>query len=255
MQVFLVIEAQRFPAGLFSYTNKPGAGVISTAAEARPRKKRSCTVERSFMKRKFLEDLGLEKDVIDQIMAENGKDIEAEKKKTEKAEGERDSLQSQLTTAQDTLKGFEGIDPADIQRQITDWKKKAEDAERDYKEKLEKRDFDDALKAELETVKFSSEAAKKAVMAEITEAGLKLKDGKIMGLSDLLSQIKERDASAFVDEEEEEQEQNKARFTTPLGHKGSGKKYGSWEEIMDIKDPSERQRAISENMNLFEGKE
>lgn len=192
---------------------------------------------------------------LNKAVSENYKTIAEFDKKIGKIEGERDDLQSQLATAQDTLKGFEGIDPAAIQQQLADYKKKAEDAERDYTEKLEKRDFDDALKAELETVKFSSEAAKKAVMAEITEAGLKLKDGKIMGLSDLLSQIKERDASAFVDEEEEEQEQNKARFTTPLGHKGSGKKYGSWQEIMDIKDPSERQRAISENMNLFEGKE
>ena len=31
------------------------------------------------MKRKFLEDLGLEKEAIDKIMAENGADIEAEK--------------------------------------------------------------------------------------------------------------------------------------------------------------------------------
>ena len=31
------------------------------------------------MKRKFLEDLGLEKETIDKIMTENGADIEAEK--------------------------------------------------------------------------------------------------------------------------------------------------------------------------------
>ncbi len=192
---------------------------------------------------------------LNKAVSENYKTIAEFDKKISKIEGERGDLRSQLTTAQETLKGFEGIDPAAIQQQLKEYKEKVDAAERDYNEKLEKRDFDDALKAELETVKFSSEAAKKAVMAEITEAGLKLKDGKIMGLSDLLSQIKERDASAFVDEEGEEQEKNKARFTTPLGHKGSGKKYGSWQEIMDIKDPSERQRAISENMNLFEGKE
>jgi hypothetical protein len=33
------------------------------------------------MKREFLEELGVEKEVIDKIMAENGKDINAEKSK------------------------------------------------------------------------------------------------------------------------------------------------------------------------------
>lgn len=201
------------------------------------------------MKRKFLEDLGLEKDVIDQIMDENGKDIEAEKKK---AESERNDLRSQLTAAQDTLKGFEGIDPAAIQQQIEDYKKKAEDAERDYKEKLEKRDFDDALRAELETVRFSSEAAKKAVTAEIVEAGLKQKDGKILGLSDLIEQIKKSDASAFVDEHQQQLEAGKARFTQPQ-KPGSGAKFGTMTraEIEAIENRADRQRAIAENISLF----
>ena len=42
------------------------------------------------MKREFLESLGLEKDAIDQIMAENGKDITREKNKA-------DAVQMQLT--------------------------------------------------------------------------------------------------------------------------------------------------------------
>jgi hypothetical protein len=41
------------------------------------------------MKRKFLEDLGLEKDVIEKIMNENGADIE-------KAKGEVETLRNQL---------------------------------------------------------------------------------------------------------------------------------------------------------------
>ena len=56
----------------------------------------------------------------------------------------------------------------------------------------------DALKEEMEAFKFTSEAAKKAIMAEVKEAGLKLKDGKILGLSDPIGQIKEKDASAFA---------------------------------------------------------
>ena len=41
------------------------------------------------MKTEFLKELGLEQEQIDKIMAENGKDIAAEKAKATKAEGER----------------------------------------------------------------------------------------------------------------------------------------------------------------------
>ena len=45
------------------------------------------------MKREFLQGLmEMPKEVIDAIMAENGKDIAAEKAKTTKAEGERDNF-------------------------------------------------------------------------------------------------------------------------------------------------------------------
>ena len=54
-------------------------------------------------------------------------------------------------------------------------------------------------------------------MADIKEAGLKLKDGKILGLNDLINQMKEKDASAFVDEAQEQAQQNKAVFTNPRG--------------------------------------
>ena len=42
------------------------------------------------MKTEFLKGLNLSQDVIDQIMAENGKDIAAEQRKTTKAEQARD---------------------------------------------------------------------------------------------------------------------------------------------------------------------
>lgn len=172
-------------------------------------------------------------------------------KKLSKAEGERDKWKEQAETAESTLKKFDGVDLETMQKELADWKKKADDAEKDYNNKIYERDFSDALKTELESVKFSSDAAKRAVMAEIKESGLKLKDGKILGLSDLIGQIKERDASAFVDEQQEKARQQAARFTTP----GTGRKAGdallTKDEIMKIKDSSERQAAIAQNLGLF----
>ena len=173
-------------------------------------------------------------------------------KKIGKAETERDNWKSKAETAEETLKKFDGVDLETMQTELNNWKQKAETAAKDYEQKIYERDFSDALKTELESVKFSSDAAKRAVMAEVKESGLKLKDGKILGLSDLIGQIKERDASAFVDEEQEKAKQQAARFTVP----GTGKSTGgsgttTKKDIMSIKDPTERQAAIAENLGLF----
>ncbi len=155
-------------------------------------------------------------------VAENYKTVAEHTRKLEKAEADRDNYKSQLETAQETLKGFEGVDLNTINQQLADYKKKAEDAEKEYSAKIAERDFEDALKAEMENYKFSSGAAKKSVMAQIREKGLKVSNGKILGLSDLIDQIKEEDASAFVDESDPNQNPNPARFTQHMS--GSGQK-------------------------------
>ena len=173
-------------------------------------------------------------------------------KKIGKAETERDNWKSKAETAEETLKKFDGVDLETMQTELNTWKQKAETAEKDYEQKIYERDFSDALKTELESVKFSSDAAKRAVMSEIKESGLKLKDGKILGLSDLIGQIKERDASAFVDEKQEQARQQAARFTVPgTGRSTGGSGTTTKKDIMSIKDPTERQAAIAENLSLF----
>lgn len=166
-------------------------------------------------------------------------------------ESERDKWKTQAETAEETLKGFEGIDPEQIQTELATWKKKAEDAEKNAQKQLYDRDFSDALKAEMDVYKFTSEAAKRDVMSQIKAAELKLKDGKILGLSDLIEQIKKNDATAFVDDQQERLEQNRARFTNPMNNNPHRTGNMTKKEIMDIKDPSERQNAIAQNLNLF----
>ena len=154
---------------------------------------------------------------VKKALSEHYKNIAEHNKAVSKLETDRDTWKEKAETAEETLKGFEGIDPSQVQTELATWKKKAEDAEENAKKQLYERDFADALKSELENMKFTSEAAKKAVMADIKEAGLKLKDGKILGLNDLINQMKEKDASAFVDEAQEQAQQNKAVFTNPRG--------------------------------------
>ena len=188
-----------------------------------------------------------EKDV-----AANYKTVNEFDKKIGRVETERDNYKQQLETATETLKSFEGVDIDGMKKQLQEWQSKAEGAEKDYREKLEARDFEDALKAEMESWKFSSEAAKKSVMAEVRAAGLKLKDGKILGLKDLIETIKAADASAFAADGEPS-----AKFTKRLnggaGEPAAGGK--TKEEIMAIKDRSERRAEIAKNIHLFGGKE
>lgn len=123
--------------------------------------------------------------------------------------------------------------------------RKIKEAEENAQKQLDERDFNDALRGELDALKFSSAAARKSVEAEIRNAGLKLKNGKILGLSDLIEQMKKDDAEAFVDVQNPP-----ARFTEPNNNQQpmGGKK--SVADIMTIKDRSERRAAIAQNLKF-----
>lgn len=203
----------------------------------------------------ILTELGIEvpadkKENLTKKVAENYITKAEHEKKLGKVETDRDTWKEKAETAETTLKGFEGVDLDTMQKELSDWKKKAEDAEKDAQAKLYERDFADALKTEFEGIKFSSEAAKRAIMTEVKDAGLKLKDGKILGLNDLITQMKEKDASAFVDDEQIKAQQNAARFTQPIGKQNQGGNMTK-EQIEAIKDTSERQAAIANNLHLF----
>lgn len=201
------------------------------------------------MKSEALKEQGLTDEQIKFVMAENGKDIEKAKGDLSALTAERDKYKSQAETAEASLKKFEEIDVDSVKAELADWKKKAEDQQKAYTEELYKRDFKDALAKELKDIKFSSEAAKKSIMNEIEGAGLKLNEGKILGLTDLLGQMREKDASAFISDADA----NKPHFTTPMETQGNAGTTMTKADILKIKDSGERQRAIAANINLFKG--
>ena len=169
---------------------------------------------------------------------------------------EREKLKTDLTnmtkraeTAETTLKGFEGIDPEKVKDEVAQWKKKAEDAEKEYQTQLFQRDFDDALKSHMDGIEFTSVAARKAIEAEVRANCTKIKDGRIIGFTDVIEAARKADATAFVDKAQGEADQNKARFTQP-GNSGNGGTITA-AEIIKMKDPVARQRAIEANKHLF----
>lgn len=150
------------------------------------------------------------------LVAENYKTISEHEKRVQALEGERDGFKEKYETAQKTISGFEEMDIDGVQKELGEYKKKVEEMEAEHKKALYERDFSDALKNEISNIKFSSEAAKKSIMAEVQAAGLTLVDGKIMGFNDFISNCKAKDASAFVDEQTENLQNNKASFTRPI---------------------------------------
>lgn len=194
------------------------------------------------MKTDELKAWGLTDEQSEKVMAQYGKDVSKLQKENEKLNADRDKEKERADTAEETLKKFDGVDVETMQAELATWQQKAKDIEKGYADKLAQRDFEDALKEEIGGYKFTSEAAKEAIMARIRGAGLKVSDGKILGLSDLIAQMKEKDASAFVDEKQEQLEAGRAKpFTGPLnGGNPTGKKVS----------PSELMKMKNENPNL-----
>ena len=171
-------------------------------------------------------------------------------KKLSKAENDRDSWKQRAETAEETLKGFEGKDFDTITKERDEWKKKAEDAEKEYSAKEAEREKQELLKEAFAEIEFTSESAKKAIMAQIAE-NVSVKNGKLIGFNDLLEDARKNDASAFVDKEQQNLEQNKAKFTTPMSNKGGKVGTMTKDEIMSIKDRGERREAMLANKELF----
>lgn len=173
-------------------------------------------------------------------------------KKLNRAESDRDTWKEKAETAEATLKSFEGKDLNAMQKEIEDWKEKATKAESEYNAKMAEHEKQELLKEAFADIEFTSESAKKAIMAQIAES-VSVKNGKLIGFNDLLEDAKKNDASAFVNKEQQQLEQNRARFTQPMGNNGSANtRTLTRKDIEAIKDTRERQRAIKENAHLYQ---
>lgn len=157
------------------------------------------------MKTEFLKSLNLSQEVIDKIMAENGKDIAVEQKKAEKVIQERDSyklkaesLETQVNDANTEIQKFKDMDIDGIKKAADDWKETAEKAKADADKQISQMKFDYALSAALTGAKAKNV---KAVKALLDMDGLKFNDGKIVGLDEQLAQIKADNDYLFESDE------------------------------------------------------
>lgn len=196
--------------------------------------------------RKMLKAMGIEDEKIDQIIEAHTETVDGLKADREKFKEDAEKL------------------PA-VQKELDNLKAAAEkDGKDPYKVKYEalKEEFD-SYKNEVETKETNTkkEAAYRALLKEVgisdkrldsvlkvsDLSGVKLdKDGKIEDASELKKSIKEEWSDFIVKTGEKG-----ADPANPPS--GGGTSYKSKKEIMAIKDASERQKAIAENINLFTG--
>lgn len=144
------------------------------------------------MKREFLTELGLEKEAIDKIMAEYGKDINAEKEKLTALEQEKNALTENLQAANATIDGFKAkdLDVEKVQKLATEWQKKYETAEQ-AREQQERNTV--LMQALDKTNTLDADLLKSCIDMD----ALVYKDGKYIGLDEQLESIKENKPYLF----------------------------------------------------------
>lgn len=143
------------------------------------------------MERKFLEGLGLEKETIDKIMTENGKDIETHKAAVTAKETELTTANDALKALQETVKKYDGKDPDKLENDIKALRQK-------YDADLNAAKLSSAVDLALTGAKAKNLTAAKALLKldAITQDG-----DKIIGLDDQIKAVVKENPFLFGGEQ------------------------------------------------------
>lgn len=180
------------------------------------------------MQRKFLEELGLDKEVIDKVMQEHGKTVEKHKKDLEAANEKSKNLETELETTNKTLgeatsqiEQFKSMDIEGIKKSAEEWKgkydnfqKEAEAQKVEFAKQMEAKEYEHAAKEFVGGHKFSSEFTKSAFMKEFLAKELKLENGKFLGADDYINGFKESNPGVFLEDQAQNQQQQQQQQST-----------------------------------------
>lgn len=175
----------------------------------------------------ILKSVGIEvpadkKEAFDKEVLENYKtvsEVNLIRGKLENAESERDTYKNKydedikkrdadLEDLQKKLKNA-GVDAEKLKTLETDLatlKKTYEESKGEYEKKLADQAYEFALKQKVDGLKFSSNSAKKAFIADAMKEEMKIKDGELQGFDSFVKSYKENDAGAFISEEPNKQD-------------------------------------------------
>lgn len=151
------------------------------------------------MKREFLKGLGLEDTLIDQIMDENGKDINKANEKVKNLEAEVTNTKELLTNANKEIDSYKSMDIEAIKKSAEDYKTKFETAEKEHQAKLSQIEYDNKLDKYVGTLNLKNDIYKNAVISKIKEKELKFDGDTLLGAEELVKGFKEQYADAFAD--------------------------------------------------------
>lgn len=143
------------------------------------------------MKRKFLEDLGLTKEQIDSVMAENDKDIEAEKGKVATTTAELEDVKNQLKEANSTITDLKknNVNNEALQTKVKEYEDTIKNQKADYEAKVRNLTLDSAIEKALSSAKAKHSDL---LSAKIDREKLIIgDDGKVTGLDEQLKGLKE----------------------------------------------------------------
>lgn len=145
------------------------------------------------MKRDFLESLGIETEVADKIMKENGKDIESAKAKF----ADYDDLKQQLEKANATIEGWKDYDA--IKADVAKYQQEAENAKKEAAAKVQQLELQAKIKDFTGNKKFVNDLTRDAINAQI-EAALNDDANKGKSLDDLLKELTDGKTDIFKEE-------------------------------------------------------
>lgn len=151
------------------------------------------------MKAEFLQnfkvgDAPLPKEVIEAILAENGRDVE----EAVKPFADYDSIKEQLRTATEGLEAFKGVDVKDLQGQVAKLTKDLSDQAEAHKKQLADLAFDGVLK---EAITAARGRNTKAIAALLDVDALKASKDQTADIKSALDALK-KDSGYLFDSEE-----------------------------------------------------
>ena len=187
------------------------------------------------MKREDLRKLGLTDEQVDQIMAMNGDDVNAQRaivaQRDESIKAlttERDGLKEQVTARDKDIADLKKTagDNADLTKQLSELQTKYTDDTTKLQKSLDDQARAHAIEGLFGGIKFTSAFAKRAAMKEFEAAGLEFKDGKFADAEATIKKMREQNPDAFEPETKPGSNPpaggNPPKFTNPMNQGGDG---------------------------------
>lgn len=122
------------------------------------------------------------------------------KDKFDAKDTELKGVQAQLSTANETIKGFEGQDIEGIKNKVSEWEQKYNKDTKDLRDKLDAQERSHAEEMFLSEYHFTSKAARNGVLAELRSKNFSIENGTLLGGKEFMQGLMENEdyKGAFV---------------------------------------------------------